>query len=483
MKNELLLALLFVILGGCGSGGSSRPPVPDGSTNPPVDASMDAAGSLRITVPAELLIYPGDTVALPVTIEQHDTSAVTVSASGLPMGVIAPPVTVAPLATSATLLLTADSLAAQANVTMTVTATAGALHASATTHVMVAGTSGMIDLSLAGDGTLTIDQTNQQLDSTLGFLENHDFFFSASNQLVHIAADGSVAMSTALPAGYASHKFASLSSNRVGISMANFDVPYLVSLYDSQSSLVSSFANGGTYQEPTTDWALFSSGNQFVLEGRNSFLWHYKVVDATGNVIGSSTQKFFDIFQFGTRSAASSQGDIYICGLNVNKLAIGKIVNGQPDSTFGTNGLAVFSDAAVPTANGMICNITLRPDGGGYVLGNYYGAATRVVLAQFSAAGIFTLIDNNVVTTDVYSDGAALAVDDDGRVVVAASDVMQGVILRYVDGARDQNFGSNGRVNIALRPQMLWVQNGRISAASIEAAPGIQAIHVTRLWQ
>ena len=124
--------------------------------------------------------------------------------------------------------------------------------------------------------------------------------------------------------------------------------------------------------------------------------------------------------------------------------------DGSLDNSFGTNGLATYSDDAEDYGNAM----AIQPDGKIVVAGrNYNGAIGAVLVLRYNADGT---LDNNFGTSGVvnYTDGSssygsAVAVQPDGKTVVVGQtyDGTAVLVLRYgADGIPDNTFGAQGVV-------------------------------------
>ena len=125
--------------------------------------------------------------------------------------------------------------------------------------------------------------------------------------------------------------------------------------------------------------------------------------------------------------------------------------NGLPDPGFGTDGITTTAIGSNAAAEALV----LQPDGKIVVAGSSAvgGGFTRATLvrygvggaldADFGSGGVATLAGspNN-------ADAHALALQPDGKIVVAGNDSGRGLLLaRYTsNGALDQGFGSGGSV-------------------------------------
>ena len=161
------------------------------------------------------------------------------------------------------------------------------------------------------------------------------------------------------------------------------------------------------------------------------------------------------------------------------------LASGAPDAAFGTGGVATISGA-------YATDLAIQPDGK-LVLAVQAGDSQRNVL-DF---GVIRLLANGapdptfgsgqVVVVDVGSDRtAAVAVDGDGRIVLAGTSLIVGegwyktaLIRRLADGSPDTGFGNNGVAITQLSPQhsdfvrdLVLTSDGRPVVAADVAAPG-----------
>lgn len=127
--------------------------VDSGSSAPDADVPEDA-GSFELGLPMpQQQLLTDTTTSLTVNVTRHGTfaGAITLEAAGLPAGVVAPPVTLAPGETTGTLsLMTAATASHSLPTAVTVKGTAATLTASAVAMMTVRGRPGSIDQSFAG---------------------------------------------------------------------------------------------------------------------------------------------------------------------------------------------------------------------------------------------------------------------------------------------------------------------------------------------
>lgn len=126
---------------------------------------------------------------------------------------------------------------------------------------------------------------------------------------------------------------------------------------------------------------------------------------------------------------------------------------GSLDLTFGTGGTVATSLGDSSRAN----SVTVQPDGKILVAGNSSsnGSMTNFALVRYLATGeVDPSFGNNgtVVTSfGVASDGASVALQNDGKIVVGGTGNDHFALARYQEnGALDTGFGNNGKIVISL---------------------------------
>lgn len=159
-----------------------------------------------------------------------------------------------------------------------------------------------------------------------------------------------------------------------------------------------------------------------------------------------------------------SNGKMVGCGLadqaGVKKFAAFRLnANGTPDATFGTAGFSYIDVGEQP----LITRMAVQPDGKILLTGLIYFNTTKydLVLLRLSANGapdntfgtsgkvVTTLSTNN----QAYEQGNAIAVQSDGKIVVAARIANAGPtvfsVVRYnANGSIDTPFGTSGSTSI-----------------------------------
>jgi uncharacterized delta-60 repeat protein len=149
---------------------------------------------------------------------------------------------------------------------------------------------------------------------------------------------------------------------------------------------------------------------------------------------------------------------------------------GDLDPSFGSQGVVTFPfNGAYAYAD----EVALQGDGKALVFGTAHssvGIVSDFALVRLLRSGELdtTFGDEGRVTTDfdgLFDEGAALAVQDDGRILAAGSSTGRASVARYLpDGSLDPSFDHDGRVLIDLadevRARDLAIQsNGKILVA------------------
>ena len=149
-------------------------------------------------------------------------------------------------------------------------------------------------------------------------------------------------------------------------------------------------------------------------------------------------------------TAIQDDGKIVLAGNNGNAglstmFFLARLLpNGNPDSTFGTNGVAIpFNDGQ----GNYVDAITIQKNGsivlGGVANGNDF------LLIRYTLNGKIdsTFGTNGKVVTDVggYDQVSSLAIQNDGKILAAGEQNPSGYVARYnVNGRIDSSFGTNG---------------------------------------
>jgi uncharacterized delta-60 repeat protein len=161
--------------------------------------------------------------------------------------------------------------------------------------------------------------------------------------------------------------------------------------------------------------------------------------------------------------AVQPDGKIVVAGTAGSRFRVARLnPNGRLDSTFGVGGESSVWFPGTPRAEAM----ALQPDGKILVVGTAYDVGpfrvdSTVVVARFDSDGALdpTFGTDGKVKTAIPFDqdfeGKAVALQSDGKIVVAGTDVIVNdehlALVRYgPDGSLDATFGTDGLVGRAL---------------------------------
>ncbi|NWG27108.1 MAG: fibronectin type III domain-containing protein [Ignavibacteriaceae bacterium] len=172
---------------------------------------------------------------------------------------------------------------------------------------------------------------------------------------------------------------------------------------------------------------------------------------------------------------------ILVIAISIFSLSIKAQTPGTLDNTFGTDGKVITS---LGTGSDIIQAIALQPDG--KIVGAGYtrvGSNDDIAVVRYNADGTLdnTFGTGGIVVTpvgvDVYDKAYAVAIQQDGKIVVGGASQLPNVnfdwvILRYESsGVLDNSFGTGGIVitNFSSRPEYIYsilIQpDGKIVAA------------------
>jgi uncharacterized delta-60 repeat protein len=251
----------------------------------------------------------------------------------------------------------------------------------------------------------------------------------------------------------------------------------------SFACMVSEAVAGGVLVQP--DGAIVTAGGMKTADQYGGSCARFKV---RRYLAGGSPDPAFGAgglasFGAGYANAVAIQPDgrLVVAGVNKNysctplpggtpsdDFSVGRLTtSGEPDATFGTNGVASVSLGGAEEA---ATAIAIRPDGK-IVLGGYAsnGANRDFAVAIYSAAGV---LESNALH-DLGADDVAyaLALQPDGKILMGGSAGSNFVLVRVTaPGAYDSTFGAAGRMAnpgapiraIALQP------DGKIIAAQAD---------------
>lgn len=166
----------------------------------------------------------------------------------------------------------------------------------------------------------------------------------------------------------------------------------------------------------------------------------------------------------GTKQSGNTDGSIVVARLNADT---------SLDTSFGTGGLAIVN--ASPGLLDEARALAIQPDGKVVVVGYATFNDQAFVVARLTSAGVLdgTFGSGGIVTTApaAQSQGRALAIQSDGKMVVGGASNGGFAVLRYLsDGSLDASFDGDGVVFTAVGVPNAGVNdlvlqtNGRIAA-------------------
>src|SRR5438067_367203 len=153
--------------------------------------------------------------------------------------------------------------------------------------------------------------------------------------------------------------------------------------------------------------------------------------------------------------ALQADGKIVVAGCSANKMLVMRYLsNGVLDPTFGSNGIATFSNVFSLCANA----VALQADGKIVVAGWFGTSPSSFMLARLTpSGGLDTSFGSGGYVSTDFDNGAdfaqAVLVQTDGKVVAAGYAHVGGdddiAVARYnANGSLDNSFSSDGKVTI-----------------------------------
>ena len=205
----------------------------------------------------------------------------------------------------------------------------------------------------------------------------------------------------------------------------------------------------------TSDNVTGTSGNDFAVVRYNSD----GSLDTTFDTDGITTTNIgvtlggnyhdFDTHDIGMAATLQSDGKIIVAGTGSNYFAAVRYnSDGSLDTTFGTDGIAT-TDIRVGLEE---LGVDLQSDGKIIVAGTSdLGGDTDFVVVRLNSDGSLdtTFDTDGIATTDIGTDsddsGRAVAVQSDGKLVVAGTSDRDFAVVRYnSDGSLDATFDTDG---------------------------------------
>jgi len=512
-------ALIFASLGvvfGCGT------ITDDTHVETDVDAAPPVGFALSVE-PTDLFLRAGESATVRVVLDRETgpASAVEVTVTGLPSGVTHRPLTIAPSASSATLVLESEPDAAQGPIMLSVEGDGGgSLSDAADVRVVVAGAPGSLDLSFAGAGTFAYAPA--QGAAGRGIALQADGKILATG--VTIPPNAEAIVYRLLPDGALDPDFgtAGVAQSNVG----QYSMGLAVGQISDGRVVLAGVANGNAGPSDY-DFALhaFTSGGvldtgfdgdgiSFYSPSAGYAELHCFAETSSGDLIASGTD-FADsstrILRFSSVGVRDGSFDINLASTNDRALLIqpdGKILlgatsgsnfivrrynaNGTNDGSFGAGGLATVDFGGADAIYGMV----LLGDGsivaGGISDGKV--AVARLLANGSPDSGFGTA--GKVVTPLVMDSRTAngVAVDAHGRIYVVGrvQNEIPAVARLKPDGTPDWIFGEGGIAVVDFGFSSWTTQSGgrgiaidadgRILIGADVGPGGGQKIGVARLW-
>ncbi len=180
--------------------------------------------------------------------------------------------------------------------------------------------------------------------------------------------------------------------------------------------------------------------------------------DATFGNNGGQQDLGFGPGGLGSAIASQPDGRLLVVGRAMDDIAVGRYTaDGRRDAAFGDGGIALAgigpNPAIVPLpASGKA--VAVLPDGKILVTGTALTrSSSELSLARFTSTGALdaSFGDSGTVETDfgVRAEGADMALQADGKVVVVGSGPQGLIVVRFApDGAFDSTFGDGGVASV-----------------------------------
>jgi uncharacterized delta-60 repeat protein len=170
--------------------------------------------------------------------------------------------------------------------------------------------------------------------------------------------------------------------------------------------------------------------------------------DADGIIttsIGTSSNAFALAMQSDGKIVAAGKAD---SGATENIALARYNTGGSLDTTFDFDGIVTTAFAA----NSVAFALALQPDGKIVVAGN---AGGEIVVVRYTSSGAldttFSTVGFVITPIGIFASASALALQSDGKVVVAGTADAEFVLARYnSNGTSDTSFGSGGIVTTAI---------------------------------
>jgi uncharacterized delta-60 repeat protein len=429
-----------------------------------------------VAAPASALIRQGGSVDLEVTAERGDfTGDIAVTATGLPAGVSAQPLTIADGEDTGTLTLEAATDATQGEAAVALAGEAPGGVGAGDLRLLVGGDPGSLDLSFADGG---------KLFGTLGFelFAQRGIALQPDGKMVGTGSTGDQAITYRLNVdGSMDDGFGEAGRVTTGIGPSTGGLVPLV--HSDGRIIVAGWGGPGAGYDSALfgytaagelDGGFGSSGTVSVALGAGYDEFHAFVEDEGGGVLpagiefdgGTSTLRRYDgqgnpdgAYVVAPAASAAvesaildSDGKVVMAGTKTADFWLERhLATGDLDGGFDGDG-TVTTDFAGATDKGLGI---VEVGGGKLVVGGLSGG--RVALARYNRNGSLDLTfgtGGRVVTgIQLGAKGLnALAVDSQGRFVlvgfVAGPPQLPAVVRLTAEGAPDESFGDGGLVTL-----------------------------------
>ncbi|HYI02635.1 hypothetical protein [Hyalangium sp.] len=497
-RQKWLLSAAVALLAACASCSDEVDPDPDPDPDP-----QPAKFSLSVS-PDKLPVLQGSsgTFAVTVTRETGFTGAVTLTFSGLPTGASAAGATIASDATKADITVTAAGTAPHSlPTTVTVTGTSGEATATKTLTVTVRGPAGSVDTSFGGGPVLTAVGASEDYAEAIAVQPDGKIIVvgrtaTASGTdfaVLRYARDGSLdtefgtggKVSTSLATGSdEAYAVALQSDGKILVAgsteQAASGLDFALARYNANGTLDTTFGTGGTVTTAfgngtdrafaitvQADGKIVVGGESTVTgTGQDFALARYNADGSLDTGFGTGGKVLTalkadngkDVIYSLTKQTAGGETRIIAAGGDGDFILARYTANGTLDSSFGTAGKIV---GLFGSPTGSARSAALTSDGKLVVAGASNNDFSLVRLSADGALdtgfGTAGKVVTPVSTTDNFDEATALALQSDGKLVVAgwvnagSSSSADFAVLRYeATGALDTGFGTGGKVVTAV---------------------------------
>ncbi|MDP3788575.1 MAG: hypothetical protein Q8Q60_04670 [Candidatus Chromulinivorax sp.] len=183
--------------------------------------------------------------------------------------------------------------------------------------------------------------------------------------------------------------------------------------------------------------------------------------------------------------ARQDDGKIVVGGISSPYGFVARYNNdGSADTTFNATGTPGY---VIETTMSQIYALAIQPDGKIIVTGDPYTGGQTVMIRYLETGLVDTSFGTSgYVTTSTMTISYAIALQTDGKIVIAGTNNSSGIIMRYTTyGVLDTSFGASGTVTTAVGSgtQLRGVQlqtDGSIVAAGRTTISSIMNIFITR---